>query len=172
MSNTEPFIVNITGEDIANEDRLALIFQKKWKCTLKKEDTMHPIDFSCWRVGDPKTIIDEDGLEKVLNPILKQLSKQKPTGVDLDKVIQQVNNYNKSVNEYEQISNDIKISLASLISMYRRNSMLAYGKSARLFVEGDTHITSLEKLIEVKATSEVKKAFELKQKIIEVLKKV
>ena len=105
-------------------------------------------------------------VEKVLNPILKQLSKQKPTGVDLDKVIQQVNNYNKSVNEYEQISNDIKISLASLISMYRRKSMLAYGKSARLFVEGDTHITSLEKLIEVKATSEVKKAFELKQKII------
>ena len=68
MSNTEPFIVNITGEDIANEDRLASIFSARWNCTMKKEDTMHPIDFSCWRIAEPKTIIDEDGLEKVLNP--------------------------------------------------------------------------------------------------------
>ncbi len=68
MSNNEPFIVNITGEDIANEDRLASIFSARWNCTMKKEDTMHPIDFSCWRIGEPKTIIDEDGLEKVLNP--------------------------------------------------------------------------------------------------------
>jgi len=68
MSNNEPFIVNITGEDIANEDRLASIFSARWNCTMKKEDTMHPIDFSCWRIAEPKTIIDEDGLQKVLNP--------------------------------------------------------------------------------------------------------
>jgi hypothetical protein len=105
-------------------------------------------------------------IEKVLNPTLKQLSKQKPTGVDLDKAIQQANNYHKLVDEYIDIPNDIKTKLSDLASMYRRKSMLSYGKSARLFVEGNTHITSLEKLIEVKATSEEKKAFELKQKII------
>ena len=105
-------------------------------------------------------------IEKVLNPTLKQLSKQKATDVDLDKAIQQANNYHKLVDEYIDIPNDIKTKLSDLASMYRRKSMLSYGKSARLFVEGNTHITSLEKLIEVKATSEEKKAFELKQKII------
>ncbi|BAQ91358.1 hypothetical protein [uncultured Mediterranean phage uvMED] len=105
-------------------------------------------------------------VEKVLNVILKNLSKQKPTVVDLDKAIQQANKYNKLVDQYLEISTDIKNELSHLKSMYRRKSMLAYGKSARLFVECDEHITSLEKLIEVKATPEVKKAYELEQKII------
>jgi hypothetical protein len=105
-------------------------------------------------------------VEKVLNPILKKLSKEKPTVVDLDKGIQQANKYNKLVDQYLEISSDIKNELSNLKSLYRRKSMLAYGKSARLFVEGNEHITSLEKLIEVKATTEVKKAYELEQKII------
>ena len=68
MSKSEPFIVNITNEDIANEDRLAAIFSARWNCIMKKEDTMHPIDFSCWRAGQPKTIIDKDGFQRVLSP--------------------------------------------------------------------------------------------------------
>ena len=69
------------------------------------------------------------------------------------------------MDQYLEISPDIKNELSHLKSMYRKKSMLAYGKSARLFVEGNEHITSLEKLIEVKATPEVKKAYELEKKI-------
>jgi DnaJ-domain-containing protein 1 len=104
-------------------------------------------------------------IEKVLNPILKQLPKEKPTGVDLDKVIQQANNYNNLKAEIHNTPKDIQIKYNDLLSDYRYKSMIAYGKSPRPFSIGDEYITSPEKYIEVKATPEVLKLHELKEKI-------
>jgi hypothetical protein len=104
-------------------------------------------------------------IEKVLNPILKQLPKEKPTGVDLDKVIQQANNYNNLKAEIHNTPKDIQIKYSDFLSDYRMKSMISYGKSVRPFVLGDEHITCFEKYLEIKAIPEVLKLHELKEKV-------
>ena len=118
--------------------------------------------FHSWEKS-PKVKIEY--VKQVLNVILKGLSKQKPTVVDLDDAIQQANNYNNAVVEFSNISQDIKQKYNDLHWSFRRKSNSAYGAS-RPFFEDKKVIGSFIDYLNVKGTPELLDVYKVKSEIV------
>ena len=118
--------------------------------------------FHSWEKS-PKVKIEY--VKQVLDVALKKLSKQKPTVVDLDNAIQQANNYNNSVVEFSNISQDIKQKYNDAHWSFRRKNNSAYGAS-RCFYEGKKLIQTFDEYLNITATSELLNVYKVKSKIV------
>jgi len=118
--------------------------------------------FHSWEKS-PKVKIEY--VKQVLNVILKELSKQKPTVVDLDNAIQQANNYNNAVVEFRNISQDTKEKYNNLHWSFRRKSKSAYGAS-QPFYEDKELIYTFKDYLNVKGTPELLNVYKVQSKIV------
>ena len=118
--------------------------------------------FHSWEKS-PKVKIEY--VKQVLNVILKELSKQKPTVVDLDNAIQQANNYNNAVVEFRNISQDIKEKYNDAHWSFKKKNNSAYGAS-RCFYEGKKLIQTFEEYLNITATPELLNVYKVQSKIV------
>jgi len=127
-----------------------------------RNDVCFGARFHSWEKS-PKVKIEY--VKQVLNVILKGLSKQKPTVVDLDDAIQQANNYNNAVVEFENISQDTKEKYNDLHWTYRRKSKSACGAS-QPFYEDKELIYTFKDYLNIKGTPELLNVYKVKSEIV------
>ena len=118
--------------------------------------------FNSWEKS-PKVKIEY--VKQVLDIVLKELSKQKPTGVALDNAIQQANNYTNAVVEFRNISRDIKEKYDNLYYSFRKKNNSFYGASIPFF-EDKALIKFFIDYLNVKGTPELLNMYKVKNKIV------